>query len=189
MVQNVNSAKNAQTENLYTPNCIRTFTGRYVNLKDPQQESIMPFDIAIGLARQCRFGGHTKKFYSVAQHSDWCRQTCELQYPDDASLAFKVLLHDAHEYILSDIPTPLKALMPEYDNIAEKLQETIHRRFGVIVTPREQAIIKDIDKRALEWEWQTKVLQWGGPEYTVQDAADIFINHFVRLCRVPFVLQ
>jgi 5'-deoxynucleotidase YfbR-like HD superfamily hydrolase len=177
-------------EDLYTPNSVRTFTGRYINLVDPQPETIFPFDIAIGLARAARFAGHTKKFYSVAQHSDWCRQQCELQYPGNDSLAFKMLLHDAHEFILCDLPSPVKSLLPGYEMIAAKLQNAIHVRFGIKVTPLDNSIIKDIDNRALIYEWNNYVLRnCTGLALMDRDNADIFIHHFVRLCKVPHVLQ
>ncbi|MFC4230551.1 hypothetical protein ACFOW1_01525 [Parasediminibacterium paludis] len=56
-------------EDLYKPNCIRTYTGLYMNVFDPTPEMICIEDIAHALSHQCRFSGHTKQFYSVAQHS------------------------------------------------------------------------------------------------------------------------
>jgi hypothetical protein len=175
-------------ENLYQPNCLRTFSGRYVNLLDPQPTTIFPFDIAIGLSRVCRFAGHTKRFYSVAEHADACRQECELMYPGESALAFKVMMHDAHEYLLCDIPSPLKNLLPEYAFIAQKLQDAIHTRFGISVTKADAEIIKVIDKKMLEWEWENKVLRSTGLPLTEQDRSDIFIHHFIRLCKHPHVL-
>lgn len=177
-------------DTLYKPNCIRTFTGRYINLTDPDPEDIYPADIAIGLARLCRFGGHTKKIYSVAEHSDWCRQEAELKYPqDDTQLAFKALLHDAHEAYLGDVVSPLKALLPHYDNIANKMQHAIHVRFGVRVTPEETEKIKAIDKAALNYEFETKVLKWTGMVMDEKSRGDVWLNHFVRLCKHPYVIQ
>lgn len=60
------------TESLYTPNCIRTFTGIYMNVFDPTDEMICIEDIANALSHQCRFAGHLPNFYSVAQHSVQC---------------------------------------------------------------------------------------------------------------------
>ena len=50
-------------ENLYTPNCIRTFTGIYVNVFEPTPEMICIEDIAHALSNQCRFSGHLPTFY------------------------------------------------------------------------------------------------------------------------------
>lgn len=178
-----------QAENLYTPNCLRTHTGRYINLLDPQPEDIMPFDIAIGLSRAARFAGHTKNFYSVAQHSVWCMQECERMLPSIEDLPFKVLMHDAHEFILCDIPSPLKNLMPEYAFIADKLQAVINKKFGITINEREGVLIKGIDIEAREWEWENKVLKGTGLRLNDGIAADEFIFNFIRLCKVPYDLK
>ena len=54
-------------ENLYTPNCIRTFTGLYMNVFNPKPDMICIEDIAHALSQQPRFGGHLPRMYSVAQ--------------------------------------------------------------------------------------------------------------------------
>ena len=54
-------------ENLYTPDCIRTYTGIYMNVFEPTLEMIHIEDIAHALSMQCRFGGHLYDFYSVVQ--------------------------------------------------------------------------------------------------------------------------
>lgn len=57
------------TENLYTADCVRTFSGIYVNVINPTVDMFTIDDIAHALSNQCRFNGHLPKFYSVAQHS------------------------------------------------------------------------------------------------------------------------
>lgn len=178
-----------QSEDLYKPNSLRTYTGRYINLLSPAPETIFPVDIAIGLSRQCRFGGHTKKFYSVAEHSMQCLEMALFEYNHLPYLPLKVLLHDAHEFILGDVPTPLKKLLTEYEYIAQRLQNTIHYRFGVKITPDEEKAIKEIDKKVLEWEWQNKVLKHSGFPYDEQAVADLWLHHFVKHCKEAHVLQ
>ena len=53
-------------ENLHTADCIRTFTGLYMNVFEPTPEMICIEDIAHGLSNMPRFGGHLPEFYSVA---------------------------------------------------------------------------------------------------------------------------
>ena len=48
---------------------LQTVSGRWVNPFDPDPEQLDAGDIARALANQCRFGGHCRVFYSVAQHS------------------------------------------------------------------------------------------------------------------------
>jgi len=90
-------------ENLFTPNCIRTFTGKYVNVFEPTLEMICIEDIAHALSMQCRFGGHLPYFYSVAQHSINCSFLV-----DTPCLKLEVLMHDASEAYLLGIPSPIK---------------------------------------------------------------------------------
>lgn len=79
-----------------------TFTGRQYWPADPRPDDIDPRDIAHSLAYQCRFGGHCRTFYSVAQHSVLVSYACD---PKDALWG---LLHDASEAYLVDIPRPAK---------------------------------------------------------------------------------
>src|SRR5881392_3435793 len=48
---------------------LQTVSGRFVNPFDPDPEQLDIGDIARALANVCRFGGHCRSFYSVAQHS------------------------------------------------------------------------------------------------------------------------
>ena len=81
---------------------IQTFTGRAFYVLDPRPEDVDIEDIAHALSMQCRFAGHCREFYSVAQHSvtaSW------LVPPEDALWG---LLHDAAEAYVVDLPRPIK---------------------------------------------------------------------------------
>jgi hypothetical protein len=94
----------------------------------------------------CRFNGHTKKFYSVAQHSVIVSYICE---PEDALWG---LLHDAPEAYLIDIPKPLK-ILPELRALVEvenKVQEVICSHFGLPL--KEPASVRHADQCALYTE-------------------------------------
>lgn len=81
---------------------IVTFSGRVIEPLNPDPAQIDLEDIAHALANQCRFTGHTKEFYSVAQHSVLVSYECA---PEDALWG---LLHDASEAYLADIARPVK---------------------------------------------------------------------------------
>lgn len=82
-----------------------TYTGKFVDPMNMRPEDICLPDIAHALAMKCRFGGHCREFYSIAQHC--CLAATHIQpiCQHDRALA---LLHDASEAYLFDIPTPLK---------------------------------------------------------------------------------
>jgi 5'-deoxynucleotidase YfbR-like HD superfamily hydrolase len=103
---------------------IRTFTGVHFYPMDPRAEEIVIEDIAHALSMQCRFGGHSFFFYSVAQHS---LRASNIVPPADALAA---LLHDAAEAYLVDVPSPVKAELCEYRAIENRLLEVIAAKFG-----------------------------------------------------------
>lgn len=104
---------------------VSTKSGRRVSLLNPSPSQIVIGDIAHSLAHQCRFNGHTNKFYSVAQHSVLVASIL----PRELRLAG--LLHDATEAYLGDVVQPLKDLLPEYQSIEANFCEVLGARFGV----------------------------------------------------------
>ena len=104
---------------------VSTKSGRRVSLLNPSPSQIVIGDIAHGLAHQCRFNGHTNKFYSVAQHSVLVASIL----PRELRLAG--LLHDASEAYLGDVVQPLKDLLPEYQSIEANFCKVLGERFGV----------------------------------------------------------
>lgn len=123
---------------------IATYTGRKVDLVDPQPDMISINDIATALSRMPRFAGHTLEFYSVAQHSRLVAWQC----PHDLRLAG--LLHDASEAYLCDLPLPIKETLTEYRVAEHRLMSVIADKFGFEwPVPRE---VKAADLVLLETE-------------------------------------
>lgn len=120
-------------------NWIETASGLKYHFLDPQPDEIDIQDIAFALSNKARFSGHTQ-FYSVAEHS------VAVAYRLPKHLRLAGLLHDAAEAYLGDIPSPLKAVLPDYRAL-EKLNEVaIASKFDVNLKHPD---VKDADRRAL----------------------------------------
>ena len=125
---------------------IQTYTGIKFWPLDPRANEVCIEDIAHALSLQCRFAGHCKTFYSVAEH---CIRVSRICYGDDSLWG---LLHDASEAYLVDIPRPVKH-SPEmrHYRVFEKLVQTvICRRFGLPL--QEPASVKAADRIILHTE-------------------------------------
>ena len=112
---------------------MQTYTGRQFWPLDPRPEDVDILDIAHALANVCRFGGHTKAFYSVAQHSVLVSRVVP------AGQALAGLLHDATEAYIGDMIRPLKRNLHEYRAAEARLEAAITERFvlpaGAFATP------------------------------------------------------
>lgn len=104
---------------------ILTRSGKHFDFADPKPQSIITIDIAYGLANECRYAGQCSKFYSVAQHSVLASLWVEPEH------AFEALMHDAAEAYCKDIPRPLKAMLPQYRRIEERVDLAIRVRYGL----------------------------------------------------------
>jgi 5'-deoxynucleotidase YfbR-like HD superfamily hydrolase len=131
--------------------CIRTNSGLFINVFDPKRDVIAIEDIAHALASIPRFGGHLNRHYSVAQHSVMCMM--RVKSLEDKKAA---LMHDASEAYLGDIPTPIKAKLPEYKTCEHNLMLMIADKFGFEYPLNE--VVKEVDARMLQIEWENLVL-------------------------------
>lgn len=133
---------------------IQTVSGRWLDPLAPDPTQIEIGDIAQALANQCRFGGHSRRFYSVAQHSTIVSDVCERR-GSSAAEALAALLHDAGEAYLVDLPHPLKhrsELGPPYREAERLVEEAIRVRFDLVPQPAE---MKPIDRSLLATERRT----------------------------------
>jgi 5'-deoxynucleotidase YfbR-like HD superfamily hydrolase len=133
---------------------IQTVSGRWINPLEPDVAHIDIGDIAQALANTCRFGGHSRRFYSVAQHSTIVSDVC-VERGAGAAEALVALLHDAAEAYLVDLPHPIKhrsELGPPFQRAEEGMQEAIAIRFGLGPPPAD---MKSIDRSLLATERRT----------------------------------
>jgi hypothetical protein len=119
---------------------VPTFTGRFVDLVDPQPETIDPLDIAVALAREPRWRGHTVTNWTVAQHSLIVAALVGEPF------AYTALMHDAAEAYLGDFTRPMKVLLGDrFRAIEQRMEEAIALRFHIDYPfPAE---VVDIDNR------------------------------------------
>jgi len=125
---------------------IVTYTGKRIYPLDPDPDEICIEDIAHALSNKCRFGGHTRAFYSVAQHSIIVSNFC--------GDPLNGLLHDAAEAYLADVASTIKPAFPLLNKAEFLLMEAIYAHFDLPdVTEEAKKAIKLTDKSVLRLEW------------------------------------
>jgi 5'-deoxynucleotidase YfbR-like HD superfamily hydrolase len=132
----------------------RMLSGRKLEILDPNPLDIEIEDIAHGLSFLARWNGQTigNHPFSVAQHSLLVENIFSTQFPeiDNQSKLF-ALLHDAAEYVISDMISPLKSrLGTPYEELDEKLTLAICDRFNISIKNNKKlkGSVKIADKRA-----------------------------------------
>ena len=147
----------------------RMLSGRRLDLLDPTPMDVEVEDIAHGLAFVARWNGQTRGDwpYSVAEHSLLVEQIFGLASPDPSPRwRLAALLHDAPEYVIGDMISPVKAVLGEgYGALDARLAAAVHLRFGLPATlPREvKAAIKRADKVSA-WLEATRIAGFSVPE-------------------------
>ena len=169
---------------------ILTHSGHYFDFTKPEESHIDISTIAHALSHICRFTGHVKQFYSVAQHSvmvSWL-------VPPEHALAG--LLHDAAEAYVGDVAAPLKRMLPDYKAIEARVESAVLSHFGL--PPELPAAVKLADLCALAteqrdlmprhndvWEWETisgvHPCDWRIHPMVSTDACAIFLNRYAQL--------
>ena len=112
----------------------RMLSGRRLDLLDPTPVDIEIADIAHGLAFVARWNGQTRGDwpYSVAEHSLLVEEIYALQGGTDPRWRLAALLHDAPEYVIGDMISPVKASVgPGYGEMDLRLTAAVHLRFGL----------------------------------------------------------
>jgi hypothetical protein len=123
---------------------LQTYTGKKFWPLDPRSQEVDIRDIAHALSMQCRYAGHCRRFYSVAEHSTLiARWLVGVNKP----AAIYGLLHDASEAYLCDVPRPVKPYLNGYAAAENKVQAAIWAHFGL--GPDVPSIVKEADDRIL----------------------------------------
>jgi hypothetical protein len=176
----------------------QTYTGGVFLLDDPQPEQVRLADVAHSLALTCRFGGHCREFYSVAQHSVLMARA-SVGTPE---LALAVLLHDAAEAYTGDLVAPVKRRFETeaWRSFEDRIDWAVGSALGGppydwVSTVRSNHV-KDLDRRMLAaearllmvwpppWKWGiegveslvSEIAPWG-PELAERE----FVGEYARL--------
>ena len=131
----------------------RMLSGRRLDLLNPSPLDIEIEDIARGISRVARWNGQTSGEYplSVAQHSVIVAELLK-SYNENIEIKWQLaaLLHDAAEYIISDMITPLKSFLgEEYIQLEGKIQSAINIRFSLPgeIPKKIYKLIKNCDRQ------------------------------------------
>ena len=137
-----------------------TRTGNNVEPLSLSVSDIRLDDFAAALSKICRYGGHTSRFYSVAEHS----VLLAVALPNHLRRA--ALLHDVSEAYVGDMPSPLKARIPQFEEIERPIIEAVFKRYNVPI--EELDAIKEADLRICSDEMDA-LLSCGAPEWFVEE--------------------
>ena len=157
-------------------NYIRTISGKKFWPLNPRPEDVDITDIAQALSLMCRYNGHLPYLYSVGQHS--------LNVYHRSGQIWG-LLHDATEAYLPDVPRPIKADLPFFQEIERRLHTVIAQAFQL--DPGGVDLVKQADTEVLRWEYE-----WFRPKMIGADVlppqcprpSDVILEHVH-----PFIVQ
>ncbi len=126
---------------------MQTYLGIRFHPMDPVPEEVKLIDVAHALAQQCRFNGHTLKFWSVAQHSIMC---AGLATPEAKRFA---LFHDAAEAYVGDMIRPLKyngeTMGDDFQDLEAGVMHAVNQAFGLVWTDEIHTEVDRVDNLAL----------------------------------------
>ena len=173
----------------------RMLSGRRLDLLDPTPMDIEIEDIAHGLAFVARWNGQTRGDwpYSVAEHSLLVEQIYGRLGDPPAIWRLAALLHDAPEYVIGDMISPVKAAVgPGYGEMDLRLTGAVHLRFGLpaVLPVAVKKAIKAAD-RASAWLEAVQIAGFSESEadrFFGRPGGEIMLGLEIRL-RPPAVVR
>lgn len=176
---------------------IQTYSGKkFFPFRKIEHDNVLSItDIAHSLSMKCRFSGHCKKFYSVAEHSVLCADLVILlqkELKDNGynisskevfEHSFYALLHDASESIFGDTIKPLKSVLKDVKNEEKTFNNSIIKYFArnffsIDGRPNMLYISKYVDNCSLYIEYVSlmdNIYNWDFPNYVKNK--DLIVDH------------
>lgn len=158
-----------------TGDWMTTYTGKQFWPLDPRPEEVDIEDIAHALSLVCRFGGHCREFYSVAQH---CCYVAEVMGTLEPSFRLHALLHDAAEAYIGDMIRPMKRSCPEYTEAEHKVQKAIRKAFDISYEPKsvkwcDEVVLRNEHRDVMSDDRIWAVDAIGGPDVRIVPISSI----------------
>ena len=157
-----------------SPDCIRTYTGKDVNIFKPKKYMFCIEDIAWALSKEQRWGNMLSKNYSVAQHCIICSELA----PNECK--FTALMHDASEAYMRDFPKPLKMHkgFQEYRKIEDNLMLFLSGVFGFQYPLPDR--VKEIEEFMATREWNALMMKNESFNYVIPSQRQAY-NKFLQV--------
>lgn len=159
------------------------YQGEKIDLVEPENTTIYPETIGRVLGRLERFGGHTRRPWSVLEHSFLVAFIAGRILPDAGDdFLVAALCHDAHEAYVGDMPSPMKPLIAGWREFEKRWEAHVREALEVahVFADRKLAgVIKHADIVALRIE--RKFLLHPHPDWVVEDQAEAAVSAFHAL--------
>lgn len=177
---------------------IQTSSGRCFPVLHPTADDVDIEDVAHALSNLCRFAGHTKEYYSVAQHSVLVSHHVSPEH------ALQALLHDAPEAYIVDLPRPLKhsGMVDGYKVIEDRVWAAVAEHFFLFEEIHPEVKLADnralfteqrdlIGKQAKPWTGQTEPYQGTIVPLTPKQAKSQFLARYewLEVKRTEFLME
>jgi len=132
---------------------ITTSSGRRIDLSRMHPSDVVLSDVVHALGMQCRYNGHVRSFYSVAEHVVMVCTLAEREHGHGSPIARAALLHDAGEAYVGDFPSPLKRLVPGFREFERGIEAVVCE--ALRLPPPDDGVwecVKVYDRHALHQE-------------------------------------
>lgn len=180
------------TKSIQLSDGITLLSGAMMDYNHPENSAASILDIATGLSNICRFSGQLPTFYSVAQHAVNVSYLLE-----GTGFEFDGLMHDTAEAFTGDLPTPLKAAIPQFKTLERRIEEVMAHRFGydlgvapvkhadLVMLAAEKRFVKndtshwvcleEVEKE-LDYDWLWANLEWN--QLSPSEARELFLVRY-----------